>query len=77
MADRDSPGWKRTTEGSTAVGQDVPVAVGVVVVLRPFGRPRAFNLEGEHDPSVQREGKGTLPLPRSQTKVHELRSKLK
>ena len=39
-----SPGWEGSTESGTAVGQDVAVAVRVVVVLPTLGRPRAFDL---------------------------------
>lgn len=39
------PGGQGSAQRCTAVGEDVAVAVGVVVVLPPFGRPRAFDLE--------------------------------
>lgn len=41
---RAVPRRQGSAQGCTAVGEDVAVAVGVVVVLPSFGRPGAFNL---------------------------------
>lgn len=41
------PRRQGSAQGCTAVGEDVAVAVGVVVVLPSFRRPGAFNLWGE------------------------------
>lgn len=39
------PGRQGSTQGCAAVGEDVAVAVGVVVVLPSLGRPGAFDLQ--------------------------------
>lgn len=41
---RAVPRRQGSAQGCTAVGEDVAVAVGVVVVLPSFRRPGAFNL---------------------------------
>lgn len=41
------PGRDGSTQGNAAVGKDVPIAVGVVVVFTSLIGPRSFNLQGE------------------------------
>lgn len=49
------PGRQGSAQGRAAVGEDVAVAVGVVVVLPSFGRPRAFNLRRDEERRGQRK----------------------
>ena len=45
----DSPGRQRSTQSGAAVGQDVSVAVWVVVVLPSLGGPGPFDLDQDRN----------------------------
>lgn len=51
------PRWQWSTQGCTAVGEYIAMAVRVIVVLPSFRRPRPFYLEErtEHRPQFQRD----------------------